>query len=176
MFAYCLNNPIMYGDDSGFDAVILYDEDNVGHIGVLLEDENGNWWHCYWGTSGTFVRILCAFGFFVPNYTWCVEYKGNINLDSINSTEEYSGNYEKMYYLEGDFSDSLHDFSVPTGMYNLFVNNCSEFTLRVLAKSDTSYAQMLTRASRKILPANAAQEIAKYFAIKNHGEEYFGNR
>ena len=175
MFAYCLDNPIKYGDDSGFDAVVLYDEDNVGHIGALIQDEEGNWWHFYWGTTGIFVRVCCAFGCFVPSYSWCVEYKGDINLESINNTEEYSGDYDEMYYLEGDFTESLDDFMNASGMYNLYLNNCSEFTLSTLAKSDTSYERMLKRASRKILPANAASVIEMFFAAKRIWEEHVAN-
>lgn len=173
MFAYCLNNPVKYGDYSGYDAVILYDEDFLGHIGVLVQDESGHWWHFYWGTNGILNRVRCAVGFFVPVYTWCVEYEGDVNLDSINKAEEYSGDYEKMYYLEGDFTESLDEFKDASGLYHLYFNNCSEETLRTLAKSDTKYARMLRRASRKIIPANAAQEIEIYFILLDTCDEYF---
>ncbi len=48
MFVYCLNSSVNCLDRHGTDAVVLYDKDSLGHIGILAQDLDGNWWHYYW--------------------------------------------------------------------------------------------------------------------------------
>lgn len=59
MFAYCLNNSINCLDRHGTDVVVLYDSDFLGHIGIMSQDLDGNWWHYYWGSRGTWNRVMC---------------------------------------------------------------------------------------------------------------------
>ena len=159
MFAYCLNNPVCFGDFSGQDAVILYDEDFVGHIGALIQDEDGNWWHFYWGPLGKTAQFLCAFGILVTVETWCVAYTGDpTSLEAINASGQYL-EYEEMHYLDGDFSDVVDEFQNKSESYHLYLNNCSEVTLRTLAKADTSYKDLLFVASKFIIPGNANRFI-----------------
>ena len=51
MFCYCLNNPVNMVDTDGTDAVVLSDNSSCTHIGALIQDGNGDWWHFYWGAS-----------------------------------------------------------------------------------------------------------------------------
>ena len=44
MFAYALNSPVIYGDPDGEDAIILLSLGITGHLGVLVQDEDGKWW------------------------------------------------------------------------------------------------------------------------------------
>ena len=169
MFVYCLSNPIMFVDTKGTDAIVLYDEDAVGHIGLLVQDSDGTWWHFYWGTEGgkggSFNRVSCAIGISVDPYSWCVEYTGeNLSLTDINSANQYGGQYEEMYYLVGDFSDSLAILMEPSGQYNLYTNNCSQYSLKTLAISDTVYRKLLREASEYILPKKANQHLSNELA------------
>jgi RHS repeat-associated protein len=170
MFVYCLNNPTKFKDVSGFDAVILYDEDTFGHIGFLIQDESYDWWHFYWGTeggvNGSLRRIACFFGFTVTPYTWCEEYDGNPNsLREINSSHQFSGDYEAMYYLSGDFSTAVEEAQSPTGQYNLYSNNCSQVSLGILSSANTIYSKTLEKATEYILPANAKSFLSSQLSI-----------
>ena len=159
MFAYCLNGPANYTDTNGNDAIILYDSNGVGHIGALIQDGNNNWWHFYWGTANDWTRAACAIGLNVPPLTWCVPYTGKIDLDCINADENYSGEYEEMLYLKGDFTNSFETAKNPDGQYNLYSNNCSQVTLSILATSHTAYSDALDAASGIILPKSAFSKI-----------------
>ena len=110
MFAYCGNNPVIYGDDEGTDAVIVIDNNaaaGAGHIGFLVQDEEGNWFHFYWGPYGDGGTTYCAITVScVYPETWCKAYEGELSLSAINASGQYSGTYDEMIYLEGDFSES----------------------------------------------------------------------
>ena len=173
MFAYCLNNPIVYGDYTGCDAILLLDTDNVGHMGIMAQDGEGTWWHFYWGTSGLYRRVLCAFKIPVKPTTWCVEYPGDLSLSSINESSQYSGNYDDRMYLAGDFSSCIDEMKKPSGNYNLYTANCSQISLGILAKAETPYSDALSNAAERMLPASAFSSVkAKKHSIRK-AESYF---
>ena len=161
MFAYCLNNPIIYVDSEGKDAILLYDSDDIGHIGALIQDENGTWRHFYWGTKGLKARFLCAFGKNVTPHTWFVSYDGKISLNAINESKQYNGDYEAMEYFHGDFSESARLAKNVTGKYNLYTNNCSQKTLNILAQSGTRDSEVFSKAAEKMLPRDAFKYVHK---------------
>ncbi len=154
MFCYCLNNPVNMVDSDGTDAVVLYDESACTHIGALIQDSNGDWWHFYWGTQKKDRTVGLLF-FGVPSYSWIKRYMGKIDLSSINALNQYGGTYDSMYYMIGDFSDSLREINSYTAEYALFLNNCSQVTCRILAKSNTQYKGTLLKASKHLLPSIA---------------------
>ena len=61
LFAYCDNNVVQRFDPFGYDAIVLYDSYFVTHIGMIVQDEEGVWWHYYWGVSGLTNKFLCIF-------------------------------------------------------------------------------------------------------------------
>ena len=78
LFIYGKNNPVKYGDSGGLDAYILYDKDaaaGAGHIGLLIEDDEGQWWHFYWGCSVDLTIPFMPLGSFVTVDTWLVRYQ-----------------------------------------------------------------------------------------------------
>ena len=157
MFAYCLNNPIIFGDFTGEDAVILLDKDKVGHLGIMAQDKNGIWWHFYWGADPDYIA-LCILGIDVPVNKWCQKYTGEITLDAINESGQYD-DYERMIYLRGDFSLSVEEMQKADGVYNLYLNNCSQVSLRILAKSNTIFRSSLLYASSAVLPSTAFNRL-----------------
>ena len=160
----CLNNPVIHKDSYGTDAVVVLDEDFPGHIGVLVQDTEGNWWHFYWGADASkswgINYIICAFAITVKPTSWCDEFLGDASsLEEINNSGQYSGTYERMVYLEGDFSECLDFFKNPIGPYHLYANNCSQVSLRTLSFADTSYSEILWEASLEFLPETAMSRI-----------------
>ncbi len=162
MFAYCLNNPVNMFDRGGDDAIVLLDEDGVGHLGLLVQDVDGNWKHYYWGSdhageSGSSVCILPVGTKQREIYT---EYTGEIDLKSINQSRVYSGDYEKMLYLSGDFTEAFEYLEKHSNeLYNLYKNNCSQHSLNALASCDTTYSEELKKAARLLLPKKAFRYI-----------------
>ena len=72
MFTYCYNNPNAFVDDNGKDAILLLDSKLQGHIGALIQDAEGTWWHFYWGPEGIIGYIACVGLLFVTPET-CVK-------------------------------------------------------------------------------------------------------
>ena len=105
MFAYCNNNPVNMVDSKGNDAVVLYDESYYGHNGMLVQDEDGNWWHYYWGAAPGKPRKLAEYLLPVPSISFCEPFEGEVTLKAINEGASYKG-YTDLIYLEGDYSKS----------------------------------------------------------------------
>ena len=161
MFLYCTNNPVSLYDPDGQDAIILYDSDNVSHIGLLVQGSDGTWYHYYWGAKSGFPRVLCVFSINVEATTWCKEYTGEINLVSINNSHQFSGDYEELLYLYGDFSSCIDELKNSSEKYNLYSNNCSQKSLSTLSTANTQYQKYLKEASKYVLPRDAFNNIIK---------------
>ncbi len=168
IFTYCKNNPPKHADYAGKDAIVLCDTFGCSHIGVLVQDANGDWWHFYWGAGGQ-SSSWCLLPIDVPVNTWCVEYSGSPDLDGINNAKQYSGDYEYYVYISGDFSSSAEIFKNPSGKYNLYSNNCSQFSFRALATADTEYREILITSSKKILPKSAFETFESEFYSHGSG-------
>lgn len=161
MLAYCRNRPVIMVDDTGCDAILLYEEpwkDALGgHIGALIEDETGDWWYFYWGPDAPPYKQ--PFGN-VPSYTYCVEYSDSRDLESIHNTYK-NRNFTDAIYLEGDYTISLELAKTANGNYSLFRKNCSQVTTGILSESPTKDQKVLAEASKKILPASANRYVQK---------------
>ena len=171
MFAYCNNKSVVYADYDGCDAVVLLDENNLGHIGIMAQDDEGDWWHFYWGTrggiEGSVNRVLCFIDISVEPYSWCVEYDGDPgSLDSINSTNQYGYQYDTLHYFDGDFTGIIDEMKSPSGRYNLYSNNCSQVSLAILSHADTVYDSLFASASSLVFPKKANRYI------KNNRDQY----
>jgi len=167
-FVYCNNRPIISADYNGYDAIILLNEDGITHLGIMVQDESGTWWHFYWGAS-SFSSAL--FGD-APAQKKCNEYTGELTVDAINAAGLYEKDYEYLYYLTGDFSSCVSKMEDISENYNLLTNNCSQVSLRILAEADTEYKNTLSNASSIIFPSRAFFQVKivvegiKYFKEK----------
>ena len=164
MFIYCLNNPSMYVDHTGYDA-ILFMADGIHHVGALIQDENGNWWHFYWGAADFGRDWYLLFGFTVEINVWRVPYSGELDINSVNASGQYAGNYIDSIYLEGDFSVSAEqakqlENSNGKLKYNLYIKNCSQVTMEMLSMSETKYTKVLQEASGYIYPPDAFNYVS----------------
>jgi len=149
LFSYCFNNPVIYKDSNGLDAIMLLDNGLPTHLGLLVQDDEGKWWHYYWGAEFCWSWLKSFFGVSVKAETWCVEYDGEITLEAINESEQYSGDYEEFTYLNGDFSDCINEMMDETEEYNLYSNNCSQKSLGILSSARNSYSDTLSKTSKK---------------------------
>ena len=172
-FAYCLNNPITFGDPNGTDAIVLLRNEregelDVAHLGIMVQDEDGQWYHYFWGARRRWL-VLSALkpNYYYPAIGTLVKYEGEITLEAINASGVYSG-YDKMIYLTGDFSGTLDELPIaengyPNGNYfegyNLINNNCSQTSLGALANQDTPYQDALKNAFSRVLPESAFRVV-----------------
>ena len=139
LFAYCGNNFINSCDPQGQDAIWLQDLDLVypfGHTGLLLQDKDGVWWHFYWGNNRDGKKGKKGNGNILMLYV------GALNIESINSFyyKYYGNTYERMIYLNGDFSKSV-DYAkkLSNNTYNLIFNNCMQVSADVLRRGNFTY-------------------------------------
>ena len=176
LFAYGDNNIINRADFDGRDAYILVNENLMGflgHIGLLVEDEDGNWWHFYWGAGSGFEIAITSMTFFpVSAKTWCKSYTGELTVGAINNAGDYT-NYTDMLYLDGDFSsciDLMNNAAEKYGVYNVYFNNCSQVSLNILSKANTEHKVILATASAQPVPN------ISYKMVKNHSKNQKSSR
>jgi len=159
-YAYCNNNAVNAFDPVGEDAIWLQDKDAVlgfGHTGLLIQDANGVWYHFYWGNTGTggsnkknAQGRIHSLGGFV--------YKNRSSLNSyLKKNKIYSGKYEDLLYLKGNFSKSVEYAKSLSRNYNLLWDNCMQVSIEVLCKgkftkSNSQYKAFLNKISLNPIP------------------------
>ena len=162
-FAYCLNNPITFGDPNGTNAIILFKEKrpeekaDVAHLGIMVQDEDGQWYHYFWGSPNKNFFIKSIFSP-ITAYTVVTEYNGATTLEAINNSGVYWYEYSDMVYLYGDFSGAVDDLK-EGGEYSAVFNNCAQRSLGILAEQDTIYQETLQNAATEVFPETAFQSI-----------------
>jgi RHS repeat-associated protein len=146
-YVYCANNPIVFFDPWGLDAIIINSSDSAkgaGHMSALVQDENGNWFYYFWGGNVKYERIY--------------DDSALANLNSLNKflissgyMEEGDYPYDSSVYIKGDFSESSKQFAqdadnwesthgdyyeVISGLvnenpeYDVLNKNCTQMTLQ----------------------------------------------
>ena len=119
-YAYCYNNPIMFIDPFGTDAIVLTSLDSAngfGHTSALFQDENGDWYYTYWGDKAA--AVIAIPKDYVEYETMGVNIEGSLDsLENFNNTlnmilsfygfENITSKYDMATYVVGDFTASLH--------------------------------------------------------------------
>ena len=159
-FAYCENNVVNSIDIRGEDAVLLYCDSGSTHLGALIQDSNGAWWHFYWGAKDKYNIIN------KESVTWCVRFYGDpTDLDSINNSKQLINNYNDLLFLSGDFSQSYISAQNASGLYHIIKNNCAQKTLSILSESNTKYKNYFKICSKDIFPKNAFRDMSDFVVL-----------
>ena len=121
LYTYCHNNPILFFDPSGLDAIYMVDGNgafNAGHGALAIQDENVKWWLMFFEPVGS---NTLAFGIKVPNVGVVFTELTDIEFGSdgkaiVSANYTYKGskatitdnisNYDQQIYIEGDFTKS----------------------------------------------------------------------
>lgn len=150
-----------------------YDDDWFTHIGLLVQNETGGWYHFYWGSDNLLwgSASLLSFTVKVKAYLDFCDFDVTNNktktLDLVNQSGVYGHDYEDMIYLEGDFEESyLYLESIVTNShgkkhYNIYDNNCSQVSLYALSVSDTIYSKKLEDTSNVFMPKESFKQLKR---------------
>ena len=128
MYAYCSNNPVVYLDYTGEDAIYVSDRSKVrlvGHAVVFVQDDKGQWYKTQF--EGDFDDWTTA----------------KVTIDPITYNEIVTflkKEYIDYVYLEGDFSKGASEADgyskgndTYNGHYRLIGNNCTDYAQEILS-------------------------------------------
>ena len=160
LFAYCKNNPVMYVDSNGMDAVMVTmfalgkgGLPIVGHTALFVQDLNGDWYFTQF-TGGPVKEGILKFS--VSAHIETVDVPQENTFEEFLTNEGYSG--YKLLYLNGDYSNSLtlaehyaKSENKDYGGYNLFTNNCAHYIEEILRAGQNDYDLVNEFHKRKTL-------------------------
>lgn len=165
MFAYCNNNPVNMSDTAGNDAIWIQEEGSAGgagHSGLMIQDEEGNWYYFYWGPPrgdgsetvnlqniigyltvgplGVIYEIVETDGADMRDPAEVIRVLAGSSNDDI---VDRSGKITGIKYFEGDYTASHRkalSYKDTKQFYNLSFNNCVEKSAHVLSASDSRFS------------------------------------
>lgn len=173
MFVYCLNNPGNYLDRKGEDAIWIQEESNVGslgHSGLLVEDDDGQWYYFYWGdgangSSRTYYLIkVDVEGYDLTNTEDVIEVVDHALAAQKDLSDEFRKkrhNITSTIYFDGDYGatynylDNLRDSDKE---YHFLLNNCVQISWMAMAQSDRRF----TMATCSVIPNRSYVEILHF--------------
>lgn len=136
LYTYCGNNPVLYVDPSGRDAIIITDTHAVqgfGHTSIIIQDKNENWYYFYWSNDKAILQQVDD-----PNVLKDIQSFNKWVRENTN----YDGNYDESIYVKGDFDKSYNEAytavkkyepgTFTLDNYNLIFNNCSQMSYKLL--------------------------------------------
>ena len=141
MYAYCLNNPIMFLDIAGTDAIlftvyhIIYGLPVVGHSALFIQDENGTWYMVEFNKETFFSSPKVMFEE-IGTFEEVIE-RMSLYGEGAEGYSEYCGLDYEYQYLLGDFSKSVllakeYAEKQTYPKYKPFKNNCLHYVKHIL--------------------------------------------
>lgn len=170
MYAYCSNNPVVYVDYTGKDAVYVVDRNKlkgVGHAVVFVQDEEGNWYMTQFAGPWDDWKAATVKTKFVE-YNEMVSFLKQDNLDYV--------------YLEGDFSEGAReakDYHLKkfNNQYNPIGNNCTDYSQYILSMGPDIYKSGKRKVtSNIIIPQRYYSHLKKMVPQGNNKPLYYKYR
>ncbi|MBQ7247436.1 MAG: RHS repeat-associated core domain-containing protein [Lachnospiraceae bacterium] len=181
VFQYCKNNPINMLDSNGFDAIWIQEGNEargMGHSGLLVQDENEDWFYFYWGprhagnSGGNISSAENGMKYInigktetdlsdLQNVIDFINTKGaqnEINANSITSAKYFKGDYTNTGKFIANVLSKGCDYST------LF-SNCSQMSCFAMAQSDWRFAYLVTKPFAVLVP-NVLAAVVESFPAK----------
>ena len=148
LYVYCMNNPGLYTDSHGLDAILINKlVDNIGnivgteHMSGFFQDENDNWWFFFWGDKVQYVEVDDAsiFDSMDTMNQWLID-NGLVNPrypyhDSVYIKGDFTASHNKALELLDAYTTSLNTWNgkgLPNKNYNVVTKNCGQVTMDLL--------------------------------------------
>ena len=191
-YSYCLCNPINCLDSKGADAIWIQEAGSAkgqGHSGLMVQNENGEWYYFYWGPESESFELGMIFGG-VDCDAYVVKLDvADADITTIqgvktalsNCIDETYGNKAKkrvdkitsIYYFKGDYTNTYEavkryrDEAANGTKYNLAIDNCVERTLSAFVTSDSRFAYIYKYDIDDAFPNLVAARVAMLPSDKN---------
>lgn len=167
-------------DDGGKDAIWIQESESAkgqGHSGLMVQDENDNWFYFYWGPVAEDAPIVdLIFGvpngsYFEPIETYGADLTQTSQVIDIlksaeNSYTQSSKRADKItetYYFVGDYTATFNkakEYSKSGEEYKLITNNCAQKTINAFYDSDPRFSQVAYGFVNYCHPNSAASKVA----------------
>ena len=167
-------------DNGGKDAIWIQESESAkgqGHSGLMVQDENGNWFYFYWGPDNEDAPIKNLIvgvpngSYFEPIETDGADLTQTSQVIDVlklaeNSSTKASTRADKItesYYFVGDYTatyNKARDYSKSDEEYKLITNNCVQKTLNAFCDSDSRFTQVSYGTANCIRPNSAATKVA----------------
>ena len=169
MYAYCSNNPVVYVDYTGKDAVYVVYRNKlkgVGHAVVFVQDEEGNWYKTQF--EGPWDDWKAAIVTTKPvEYNEMVSFLKQDNLDYV--------------YLEGDFSEGASEAGgysegndIYNGHYRPIGNNCTDYAQEILSHGPGVFQSgMMKMINIAVTPQKYYECLRKMFPKGDNNPLYY---
>ena len=160
MFAYCNNAAPNTADNNGNDAIWIQEMHSAkgyGHSGLMVQDENGDWYYFYWGPQ----EEEYSFGMLLLGVdrrivvekidTKGYDLRGSKGVRSAiaDSDNTFVKNRAKKvtttYYFSGDYTETLNtiqEWLSEEDHYQLLTDNCVQRCITAMGKSNSSFTML----------------------------------
>ncbi|MCK9601693.1 MAG: hypothetical protein M0R06_21805 [Sphaerochaeta sp.] len=156
----------MMVDPNGFDAVVIvtFDSDHggpryfkeVGHIMLLIQDQDGVWWITeFTGSKPRNAKVTTKK---LEDYIYHSFYENKENWGVYFTRIRLSGDYTASLDLSRSYADNQN-----YPRYLLLTNNCLHYVKTIMRASSCSYANInaFVNGSRTIIPATFGRQMEK---------------
>ena len=160
-YGYCGNSPLSYRDPMGWDAIVVTQTKEVagmGHLGALIEDNNGDWNFFYWGTDVKLERIddpaIVQSPEMLNEYLAEKGWLGKNNLP-----------YDGFTYIPGDFSKTLAKYDDVKREHDGIKSSLSSWDAIKCSVQSFVTGETTTNSKYDLFLRNCSQETVKHLGL-----------
>ena len=157
MFAYCNNTAPNTADYNGNDAIWIQEANSArgfGHSGLMVQDENGDWYYFYWGPqdeSYTFGMLIIGVDRrIVVEKVDAKDYNlrelGGVRRAISDSDNTFVKNradkITAAFYFSGDYTETMNTLQGwvnENDHYQLLTDNCVQRSIIAMGKSNNLF-------------------------------------